>query len=295
MRSPTSHPRLHRSVPHIKKPHHPNAETRQAGADTKRRVQLGRPVQRITRPHHAAISNCTTAACALQSKRSAIFMAPRYWPGSLVPDGAAEGPVSSVVLCFIRVLCFLCFFRVWVVVVVSVPEAPTAPEICGVADIPDCVPYCEVPDLDVSDCVVVDCEVPDGVVPMVLLVLVDGDGFALGVVVVVLVELSDVPGAPTAPDRCPVLALSDCDVPDCCEVPDGLVAVALPGVIDELLGVDVPLEVLRSVVVEREEDDVPPIGSGVGVVVCANVEPASSNAEPRTSNGDFFIVLLLHE
>ena len=187
----------------------------------------------------------------------------------------------------------------------SVPEAPTAPEICGVEEVPDCVPYCEVPDLDVSDCVVVDCEVsdcevPDGVVPIVP---VDGEGFALGVVVVVLpLELSDVPGAPTAPERCPVpvLELSDCGVPDCCEVPDcevpdGLVSVELPGVIDELLGVDVSLDVLRSVVVEREEDDVPLIGSGVGVVVCANVEPASSNAEPRTSKGDFFIVLLLHE
>jgi len=159
--------------------------------------------------------------------------------------------------------------------------------------VPDCVPYCEVPDLDVSD----------GVVPIVLF---DDEGFALGVVVVVLpLELSDVPGAPTAPERCSVLELSDCDVPGCCEVPDcevpycelpdGLVSVELPGAIDELFGVDVSLDVLRSVVVEREEDDVPLIGSGVGVVVCANVEPASSNAEPRTSRGDFFIVLLLHE
>jgi len=187
-------------------------------------------------------------------------------------------------------------------VVVSVPEAPTAPEICGVAEVPDCVPYCEVPDLDVSDCVVVDCEGSDGVVPIVLF---DGDGFALGVVVVLLFELSGIPGAPTVPERCSVLELSDCDVPDCCEVPDcevpycelpdGLVSVELPGAIDELLGVDVSLDVLRSVVVEREEDEVPLIGSEVGVVVCANVEPASSNAEPRTSKGDFFIVLLLHE
>ena len=46
------------------------------------------------------------------------------------------------------------------VAVLSVPEAPTAPEICGVAEVPDCVPYCEVPDFDVSDCVVVDCEAP---------------------------------------------------------------------------------------------------------------------------------------
>lgn len=167
---------------------------------------------------------------------------------------------------------------------------------------PDCVPYCEVPDLDVSDCLKVDCEGSDGVVPIAPF---DGEGFALGVVVVLLFEPSDIPGAPTAPERCSVLGLSDCGVPGCSEVPDcevpywalpdGLVSVELPGAIDELLGVDVSLDVLRSVVAEREEDDVPLIGSEVGAVVCANVEPASNSAEPRASRGDFFIVLLLDE
>ena len=109
---------------------------------------------------------------------------------------------------------------------------------------------------------------------------------------------------PTAPEICGVEEVPDCEVPYCdvpdCEVPDCVVPdCELPYLLvsGEVLGVmfDVSLDVLRSVVVVvREEDDVPLIGSGDGVV-CANVEPASSNAEPKTSKGKFFIILLLHE
>jgi len=61
-----------------------------------------------------------------------------------------------------------------------------------------------------------------------------------------------------------------------------------------MVEVGVSLDMLFSVGAWLGEADLPLIGSGDGIVVCAIVEAAISNAEPNTSKGDFLIVLLLH-